>query len=135
MEIHGTVQSGFESVKDAFEANFAQGLEVGASAAVTIDGESVVDIWAGDSDPNGTPWAEDTLVNVYSTTKTMAGLCMLMLADRGQLDFSAPVAQSVGSWNPTSAPPVGDSDAHTSPPCTSTTCATIDSPSPEPGID
>lgn len=93
MEIHGTVQSGFESVRDAFEANFAQGLEVGASAAVTIDGESVVDIWAGDADPNGTPWAEDTIVNVYSTTKTMAGLCMLMLADRGQLDFAAPVAK------------------------------------------
>lgn len=93
MEVHGTVQPGFEAVRDAFEANFSQGLEVGASAAVTLEGESVVDIWAGDSDPNGTPWERDTIVNVYSTTKTMAGLCMLMLADRGQLDFSAPVAQ------------------------------------------
>ena len=93
MEIHGTCKPGFEAVQHAFETNFADGLEVGASAAVTLDGEFVVDIWGGDSDSEGTPWQRDTIVNVYSTTKTMAATCMLMLADRGQLDFDAPVAQ------------------------------------------
>ena len=93
MEIHGTCKPGFEAVRDAFEANFAEGLEIGAAAAVTVDGEFVVDIWAGDADTEGTPWQRDTIVNVYSTTKTMAATCMLMLADRGELDFDAPVAQ------------------------------------------
>ena len=93
MEIHGTCKEGFEAVRDAFERNFAEGLEVGAAAAVTFEGETVVDIWAGDADPNGTPWARDTIVNVYSTTKTMAATCMLALADRGELDFDAPVCQ------------------------------------------
>lgn len=91
-EIHGTCDPRFEAVRDAFAGNFSQGLEVGASVCVTVDGEAVVDLWAGDADESGTPWASDTIVNVYSTTKTMAGLCMLMLADRGELDFSAPVA-------------------------------------------
>ena len=93
MEIHGTCKPGFEAVQDAFEANFDEGLEVGAAAAVTVDGEFAVDIWGGDADSEGTPWQRDTIVNVYSTTKTMAAICMLMLADRGELDFDAPVAQ------------------------------------------
>ncbi len=93
MEIHGTCSPEFASVRDAFESNFADGLELGASAAVTVDGEFVVDVWAGDADSDGAPWRRDTIVNVYSTTKTMAATCMLMLADRGELDFDAPVAQ------------------------------------------
>ena len=93
MEIGGTCKPGFEAVQDAFEANFAEGLEVGAAAAVTLDGEFVVDIWGGGADTDGTPWQRNTIVNVYSTTKTMAATCMLMLADRGELDFDAPVAR------------------------------------------
>ena len=50
--------------------------------ALPIYGEFVVDLWAGDADQNGTPWEKDTIVNVYSTTKTMAAICVLMLADR-----------------------------------------------------
>ena len=93
MEIHGTCKPEFAAVRDTFEANFADGLELGASAAVTVDGEFVVDIWGGDADSAGTPWQRDTIVNVYSTTKTMAAVCMLILADRGELDLDAPVAQ------------------------------------------
>ena len=93
MEIQGTCEPGFEAVRDAFAANFDDGLELGAAAAVTVDGEFTVDIWGGDADGEGTPWQRDTIVNVYSTTKTMAAACMLMLADRGELDFGAPVAR------------------------------------------
>ncbi len=92
MQINGTFKSGFEPVRAAFEANFAAGNELGASAAVTINGEPVVDIWAGDASIDGRPWVEDTIVNVYSSTKTMASLCVLMLADRGKLDLDASVA-------------------------------------------
>jgi len=93
VEIHGTVAPGFEPVREAFAKNFESGLERGASATVTLKGETVVDLWAGEADPSGRAWERDTIVNVYSTTKTMAALCVLMLADRGELDLAAPVAR------------------------------------------
>lgn len=91
-EINGTCNAGFEPVRAAFADNFAQGLEQGASVFVTRDGKPVVDLWAGARDGDGRPWERDTLVNVWSTTKTMAAIVMLMLADRGEIDLEAPVA-------------------------------------------
>ena len=93
MKIHGFCADRFEPVHQAFEANFEQGKELGASIAVTLDGESVVDLWGGDADSQGHPWQEDTIVNVYSTTKTMAALCVLMLADQQAIRLSDPVAR------------------------------------------
>lgn len=70
------------------------GADVGASFCVTIEGEIVVDLWGGFADEARTrPWQKDTIVNVYSTTKTMTALTALMLADRGMIDFDAPVAK------------------------------------------
>ena len=75
-----------------FKENFTERGDVGASVAVTLEGQSVVDLWGGYRDRAATlPWEEDTIVNVYSTTKTMAALTMLLLADRGELDLHAPV--------------------------------------------
>lgn len=91
-EIHGECHPAFGAVREVFAGNFAQGLELGASVAVTHHGEAVVDLWAGDADTGGRPWERDTIVNVWSTTKTMAAICMLMLADRGEIDIDAPVA-------------------------------------------
>jgi CubicO group peptidase (beta-lactamase class C family) len=92
VEVSGICKPGFERVRDALVANFERGVERGASVAITRDGEFVVDLWAGDADPRGTPWRRDTIVNVYSTTKTMAATCVLVLADRGLVDLDAPVA-------------------------------------------
>ena len=93
MDIHGTCDDWFTGVRDAFAANFDQGLDVGASVAVAHEGELVVDLWAGTTDDAGTPWERDTVINVWSTTKTMTALCALILADRGELDVDAPVAK------------------------------------------
>ncbi|HYN33195.1 MAG TPA: serine hydrolase domain-containing protein [Ilumatobacteraceae bacterium] len=102
--IHGTVAAGFEAVRTAFESNFATQGDVGASVAITIAGVPVVDLWGGtatfdgpDDNEAGVPgvegdWQEDTIINVWSTTKTMAALCCLMLADRGELDLYEPIA-------------------------------------------
>jgi CubicO group peptidase (beta-lactamase class C family) len=79
-------------VRTAFAAHFEQGQELGASVAVTLHGEPVVDLWAGDADDAGRPWERDTIVNVWSTTKTMAAICMLVLADRGEIGLDEPVA-------------------------------------------
>ena len=96
--IHGDCDERFSSVRDAFAANFATGEEIGASVAITIEGTPVVDLWAGKmADPvdgvESADWERDTIVNVWSTTKTMVGTCMLMLADQGKLDFNASIAQ------------------------------------------
>ena len=92
-EVHGTCDPAFEGVRAAVAANLDQGKDVGACAAVTVDGKLVADVWGGFQDAaQATPWAEDTIINVWSTTKTMAALSMLVLADRGELDVDAPVA-------------------------------------------
>ncbi len=91
--IHGFCDDRFGQVREAFAANFDTGKDVGASVAISLEGEMVVDLWGGFRDREQTqPWQEDTIVNVYSTTKTMTALCALVLADRGLLDFYAPVA-------------------------------------------
>lgn len=94
VEIHGFCDERFIKVKEAFADNFDQGLEYGASAAMTYKGEYVLDLWAGHADAERTkPWEEDTIVCVYSTTKVMTAMCALMLVDRGELDLEAPVAK------------------------------------------
>ncbi len=93
LEIFGHCNPRFAGVERAFARNFEDGLEIGASFAATVDGELVVDLWAGHADGAGRrPWERDTIVNVYSTTKAMAALCALMLVDRGLLELDAPVA-------------------------------------------
>ena len=92
-EIHGHCDDAFIAVRDQFARNFDEGLEVGASVCITRDGENVVDLWAGHADSEGRPWEEDTLTNVWSTTKTMSAIVMLVLADRGLIDLDAPVAE------------------------------------------
>jgi len=92
MDIHGFCDDRFAKVRDAFERNFSEYGDVGATFAATVEGEFVVDLWAGHADKQRTrPWQEDTIVNVYSTTKTMSFLCAFVLADRGALDFNAKV--------------------------------------------
>ncbi|HUF32130.1 MAG TPA: serine hydrolase domain-containing protein [Acidimicrobiales bacterium] len=92
-EVHGKCDDRFTMVRDAFASNFDQGLEVGASVAVTLGGELVVDLWGGHTDEaRTTPWERDTITNVWSTTKTMTALCALILADQGEIDLHAPVA-------------------------------------------
>jgi CubicO group peptidase (beta-lactamase class C family) len=93
VEIQGHCDSRFSAVRDAFADNFERGADLGASFAVSWHGEMVVDIWGGFLDEDkARPWQENTIVNVYSTTKTMSFLCALLLADRGQLDFDEHVA-------------------------------------------
>ena len=93
-EIHGTFDSRFGAMADLLSASIDAGTDVGASVAVTIDGAPVVDIWGGWADEaKTTPWEENTITNVWSTTKTMMALSALVLVDRGELDVYAPVAK------------------------------------------
>ncbi len=93
-EIHGNCHERFAPVRAAFESNFSERGDLGASVAVSYQGEIVVDLWGGHRDRAASePWQEDTIANVYSSTKTMAALCLLVLADRGEVDLYEKVAR------------------------------------------
>ncbi len=92
-EIQGSCDERFKGVGDVLAANLDRGADVGASVAVTVDGELVVDIWGGYADQDQSrPWERDTITNVWSTTKTMTALCALILADQGELDLNRAVS-------------------------------------------
>jgi CubicO group peptidase (beta-lactamase class C family) len=91
--IGGTVESGFEGVRAAFEANFDQHDDVGAACSAYVGGRKVVDLWGGIADvETGEPYGQETLQLVFSTTKGATAVCAHILAQRGELDLDAPVA-------------------------------------------
>lgn len=92
-QVGGFADEKFAAVREKFEQNLEDGTDIGASFCVTKDGETIIDLWGGWADEaRRRPWEKDTIVNVYSTTKTMTALTALWLADQGRLDFDAPVA-------------------------------------------
>lgn len=92
--VQGLTHDRYAAVREVFGGHLERGEDVGASFCATVEGETVVDLWGGWADPGKTrPWAAETIVNVYSTTKTMTALTALLVADRGELDFDAPVAK------------------------------------------
>jgi CubicO group peptidase (beta-lactamase class C family) len=92
--VHGTCVPEFDLVRQEFARNFAERGEVGASVAVTVRGETVLDLWAGVADASsGRPWERDTTVVVWSCTKGATALCAHILADRGELDLDAEVGR------------------------------------------
>jgi CubicO group peptidase (beta-lactamase class C family) len=91
--VHGHWDARFDKVAEALADEITTGGEVGAAIAIDIGGETVVDMWGGHADAAKTkPWAEDTIVNVWSSTKTVTALSGLMLIDRGLIEPSTPVA-------------------------------------------
>jgi CubicO group peptidase (beta-lactamase class C family) len=92
--IDGSYEPGFKPVHDAFRNNFRHEDEIGAALAVYHRGELVVDLWGGLADPRDhTPWTQDTLAYVYSTTKGMTTSCANLLIQQGHLNPDAPVAR------------------------------------------
>ena len=93
VQVHGTCDERFGEVRDALAESLAKD-DVGASVAVAVRGELVADLWGGYADAGRTvAWEENTITNVWSTTKTMLALCALILADRGDLDLDAPLVR------------------------------------------
>ena len=91
--IEGFVAPGFEAVRSAFAANFAERGEVGAGVCVLIDGRVVVELIGGWTDEARTrPWRPDTLVDVYSTGKGLLTILALELVGEGRLSLDAPIA-------------------------------------------
>lgn len=90
----GTLEPGFEPVARVFAAHLETKQEIGASLCVYHRGRCVVDLWGGLADvATHRPWEEETRINVFSVTKGLAAMALHLLADRGQLDWSAPVSR------------------------------------------
>ncbi|CAH0990821.1 hypothetical protein SIN8267_00921 [Sinobacterium norvegicum] len=93
IDVQGFCDPLFAGVETAFERNFIDHGEVGASFSLYMEGELVVDLWAGISDRDGVkPWQQTTQVNVFSVTKGVLITCLLSLVDRGDIDLDAAVA-------------------------------------------
>jgi CubicO group peptidase (beta-lactamase class C family) len=96
-EISGSCPERFATVKDAFAANFVDapdGLnEQGARFSAVVEGEVVLDIWAGQADAAGAvPMTERTLVPVFSTGKAVMAILMASAVERGKLAYDETVA-------------------------------------------
>ena len=88
MQIQGYYDLRFEAVREAFAALFDNPGERGAALCVQVAGETVVDLWAGPADKDGQEmWREDTLLNLFSCTKTFAAVAVLQLVGEGKLEL------------------------------------------------
>ncbi len=93
LRIEGFVREDFARVRTAFIENFVERGEIGAACSIELDGETVVDLWAGVRDPRiGDPWRPDTMTIVHSTTKGFAAMVMAVLHSRRLLDYDERVA-------------------------------------------
>ncbi|TRY78501.1 hypothetical protein TCAL_11062 [Tigriopus californicus] len=89
--VQGTVEPGFEPVKELFARNIQNGTESNAQLCVYHRGRKVVDLWGSAcGDPKFGP---ESLVNVFSATKSVSSICMAALVDRGLLKYEDKVSQ------------------------------------------
>lgn len=92
-DIQGLCPPQFDAVRQAFEANFAEGQELGARFSLAVDGEIVVDLYGGWADRRETkPFGPDTLTPVFSTTKAIASILIARLVEQGRLSYTQAVA-------------------------------------------
>ena len=92
--VNGYCDERFVEAKKIFEESIASGFELGCAITLEIKGKVVLDLWGGYVNLDKTEeWKEDTIVNVFSTTKGMAAICLLQLVEKGLVDLDAPVSR------------------------------------------
>ncbi len=91
--VEGECDPKFDGVLDAFVENFEKCDELGASACITLEGRTVVDLWGGRVAVDGAPWTRDTISIIFSATKGASALCAHMAVDRRMLDLDARVTR------------------------------------------
>ncbi|WP_193337239.1 serine hydrolase domain-containing protein [Devosia beringensis] len=94
VQLMGSAEPGFEAVAVAFEAGFEGRPAMGAALHVVVDGQSVVNLWAGTADQRtGRAWAADTPSVIFSCTKGLVSILAARLVQEGRLDYDAPVSR------------------------------------------
>jgi CubicO group peptidase (beta-lactamase class C family) len=92
--VQGAADANFACTLRGFAQLFPGRRFGGGALSVYQNGQPVVDIWTGYSDRRGTQyWTADTGAMVFSATKGMASTVIHRLADRGLIDYDAPVAE------------------------------------------
>lgn len=93
MTTTGTCHPNFGAVKEVFQKHIDEGKTIGAHCCLVVNGETLVDIYGGHTDGAKTqPWKDNTLVNVWSTTKAWTGLCVLKLIEQGHVKLDAKIS-------------------------------------------
>ena len=95
--LKGHCDEKFSELRKILDHQLNSNFELGASVAVEWKGKEVVNLYGGYKDENkNSEWQEDTIVNVFSVTKAVSGICISRLIDAGLLD----VNQNVGHYWP-----------------------------------
>ena len=82
--VSGYCDERFLDAKEILEKSIDSGFELGCAISLEVKGEKVMDLWGGYVDPDKTQlWEENTIVNVFSTTKGVAAICLLQLIEKG----------------------------------------------------
>ena len=94
VQLSGSAEPGFEAVAAAFEAGFDGRPSMGAALHVLVDGQSVVNLWAGVADErSGRVWTANTPSVIFSCTKGLVSILAARLVQEGRLDYEAPVSR------------------------------------------
>lgn len=91
--LEGHVHPSFGAVTALLDRYTSREGRFGGAVAVYFRGEKVVDAWGGARDRTGAKWTEDTMAISWSTTKGVTSTALHVLADRGLVDYDAPVAE------------------------------------------
>ena len=82
-----------DAVQRTLDSLVADGREIGVQVAAWLGEEQVVDCWSGLADrETGRPVDGDTLFNVFSVSKAVTATALHIQAERGLVDYDAPVA-------------------------------------------
>ncbi|TPX32409.1 hypothetical protein SmJEL517_g04442 [Synchytrium microbalum] len=91
--VHGFVHPGYELVKEEFEKNFEQGLELGSSFCAYADGKLVVELYGGYHDiQRSKRYDSQSLQLIFSSGKTLMAILIAHLVDKDLIDLNKRVA-------------------------------------------
>jgi CubicO group peptidase (beta-lactamase class C family) len=90
LRVEGAVAPGFESVKRVYEREMATMAEEHTQLCVYYKGERVVDLWA--TTTNDARFSPDSIINVFSSGKSLESIAIASLVGRGLLDYKAKIA-------------------------------------------
>ncbi|MFB4392046.1 MULTISPECIES: serine hydrolase domain-containing protein [unclassified Pseudomonas] len=92
--VHGHCEPRFEPVRAAFAELMQSPFERGAALCMQVDGDTVIDLWAGMAGPEpDRHWQHDTLLNLFSCTKPFTAVAVMQLVGEGYLELDAPLCQ------------------------------------------
>ena len=91
--VHPRYAASLAPVVAAFTANFDEGREAGAQLAVYHKGRLTLSLVGGLASPSSAElMTEAHRTTIFSSSKSVESLCIALLADRGLLEYDAPVA-------------------------------------------